>query len=342
MTNGEIGEICKSLALLLHAGIRLGDGLFLMAEEADGEQKELFVTMGQHADLGMSLSQAMEGVGQFPAYVTGMVKVGENSGRLEEALEALAGYYEEQERMNRQIRTALLYPAILMGMMVAVIGVLLVKVLPVFDEVYQTLGGKLTGMAGSLLHMGQILSRIMPFLWILIGLLAAVTVLFAVNGTFRGSILTWWQKHYGDQGVSRKINDAHFAQALAMGLKSGLPLEDAVSQAGELLKEVPEAAARCSACVEGLTSGESLSDVLKNSGILPPSACRMLELGIRGGSGDAVMEELAAKLSEDADAALEQKVALVEPVMVIGASVLVGVILLSVMLPLMHIMSAIG
>ena len=88
--------------------------------------------------------------------------------------------------------------------------------------------------------------------------------------------------------------------------------------------------------------GESLSHVLKESRILPASACRMLDLGIRSGNGDMVMEEIAERLSADASYALEQKAARVEPMMVLTASALVGCILLSVMLPLMHIMTMIG
>ena len=342
LTNGEISEFCRRLALLIHAGIRLGDGLFLMAEEESGDKKAVLETMGRNADLGMVLSQSMKETGKFPVYVTGMVNVGETSGRLEEALLALAGYYEEQERMNRQIKSVLTYPSILMVMMVAVIGVLLVKVLPVFDDVYASLGGQLTGVAGGLLKFGQMIGAAMPLICLVLAAAAAACLMFSRNLTFRKTVLDHWQAKYGDQGVSRMINDAHFAQALAMGLKSGLPIEEAVQLAGEVMRDVPGAAARCSVCVEGLMHGESLSDVLKRSEILPPSSCRLLELGIRGGNGDAVMDEIAAKLSEEAGYALQQKVARIEPAMVMTASVLVGFILLSVMLPLMHIMTAIG
>ena len=340
--HGEISELCRSLSLLLHAGIGLGDGLFLMAEEADGERKALLEEMGRKSDLGVVLSQAMDESERFPVYVTGMVKVGESTGRLEEALLALAGYYDGQEKMNRQIKSALTYPSILMLMMITVIGVLLVKVLPVFDEVYASLGGSLTGVAGGLLMLGQMLEAAMPLICMLLAVIAVGLLMFAKNSDFRKKVLDWWRKKYGDKGISRMINDAHFAQALAMGLKSGLPIEEAVQLAGDLLKEVPGAAARCSECANGLMCGENIADVLKKTNVLPASACRMLELGIRGGSGDTVMDEIANRLSEEAGYAIEQKVAQVEPAMVMTASVLVGFILLSVMLPLMNIMTAIG
>ena len=77
-------------------------------------------------------------------------------------------------------------------------------------------------------------------------------------------------------------------------------------------------------------------------GLLPAGACRLLEIGQRGGTADAAMEKIARDLSEDGEAALEDLVNRVEPALVLVCSILVGLILLSVMLPLMHIMSAIG
>ena len=338
----DIARLCRSLSLLLHAGIGLGDGLFLQAEEEEEDLRQVLEKMGQAVDQGVMLSDAMEENDRFPGYVSGMVKVGEHTGRLEEALLALADYYDEQDRMNRQVRYALTYPSVLLLMMLVVIGVLLIRVLPVFDDVYASLGGHLTGLAGGLLRMGQILEAALPLFGVLLAAAAVLLLVFAANESFRGRVLSFWRKKWGDRGISKKINDAHFAQALAMGLKSGLMLEEAVELAGSLLKDIPEAAERCRLCAEGLAQGESLTQVLRRTQVMPVSCCRMLELGMRGGSGDEVMEEIAARLSEEASQALEQKVAQVEPAMVMSASLLVGMILLAVMLPLLNIMSAIG
>ena len=109
-----------------------------------------------------------------------------------------------------------------------------------------------------------------------------------------------------------------------------------------LLRDAPAAAQRCEACAEQLQRGGDLADALRESGMLPPAACRLLTLGLRGGSGDIAMEEISRRLSDEADEALERKVAQVEPTLVLVTSLLVGAILLSVMLPLMNIMSAIG
>ena len=155
-------------------------------------------------------------------------------------------------------------------------------------------------------------------------------------------MLGLWRRRWGDRGISRKLMDARFAQALAMGLSSGLPLEDALDLAGGLLEEVPEAARRCRDCRRRLEEGAELAAAMRESGVLPASACRLLALGARSGAGDTVMEEISVRLSREAAQALEERTAQVEPAMVLVCSVLVGAVLLSVMLPLMDIMAAIG
>nr|WP_325300561.1 type II secretion system F family protein [uncultured Oscillibacter sp.] len=338
ITNGEISSLCLELSLLLHAGVGTGDALSLLAEK--GEWGELLSGLAERVDNGTALSAALRESGVFPAYVCGLVETGERTGKTEEALAALSRYYEERIRMSRRIRSALLYPAVMMALMLVVIGVLLVKVLPIFDDVYASLGGRLTGVAGGLLVLSRCLEGAMPVLWALLAALAVLAALTALWEPFRGKLVSLWQARWGDTGVARNMNDAHIAQAMAMEMASGLPLEEAVTLAAGLVEE--GAKARCLACRERLEQGESLGAALNASGLLPPDQCRLLELGQRGGSGDIVMEKIARDLAEESDGALDDLVGRVEPALVVLCSLLVGLILLSVMLPLMNIMSAIG
>jgi len=227
-----------------------------------------------------------------------------------------------------------------MGILVSVvIGVALT--LPISSAAICAALG-LTGLAGGLLALGNGLNAIMPFLGILLGLILLSVALFSLVPAFRNRVLGFWQVHFGDKGISRKMNDARFAQALTMAFSSGLPLEEGVSLAGELLKDCPGAVKRSEDCRARLDAGEDLATALGESSMLPPYACRMLTLGMRAGTGDTTMEELSRRLSEEAREALEARVAMVEPALVLITSLLVGAILLSVMLPLMHIMKSIG
>ena len=322
----EIAQICQELAILLHAGVMLGDGLALLAQEEGGKTGELLSELGRSVDQGDTLASALRESKAFPNYVVGLVEVGERSGRTEQSLESLSRYYEQQDQMERQIKSALTYPAILLLLMLVVIVVLLTKVLPVFDEVYASLG----------------LDAAMPALCALMAVVVVLVLMFSLSNSFRDKVLTAWRQRYGDKGISRKINDARFAQALAMGLGSGLPLEEAVDLCGTLLQDVPAASRRCRECASRLAEGGELAETMKTMEMLPASSCRLLTLGVQSGNGDAVMEDIARRLSDEADQALESKVAQVEPTLVLGTSMLVGIILLSVMLPLMNIMTAIG
>lgn len=342
ISHGEISSLCMELSLLLHAGVGAGDALALLLEDSDAAYKELLSGMAKEVDEGATLSAALKNSGAFPVYVSGLVEVGEQSGRLEEALLALSRYYEYRTRLDRRIRSALLYPAVMLLLMLLVIGVLLVKVLPMFEDVYRALGGRLTGVAGGLLTLGRMLDKVMPVLWVILAVLVVFLALFAGVSAFRMKILAWWRGIWGDKGISRQMNTARLAQALSMGMASGLSLEESVALAEGLVEDIAGAAGRCRDCRTRLEQGETQGNALKNSGLLPSSSCHLLELGMRSGAGERSMEKIAGDMAENSEAALEEAVNRVEPALVLVCSTLVGVILLSVMLPLMHIISAIG
>lgn len=339
ISNEELSAICLELSLLMRAGVGVSDALCLLAEE-NAEYREMLSGMMEQTDMGATLSTVMRDTGRFPAYLCGLVEVGERTGRTEEALSALANYYEERVRTGRRVRSALLYPAVMLALMLVVIGVLLVKVLPIFDDVYASLGGRLTGAAGGLLVLGRWLDQAMPVVWVILVIAAVCVALFSLVESLRTKAVSFWGKHFGDKGVARKLSAARVSQAMAMGIASGLPPEEAVALAARL--EEHAAKARCLDCQARLEQGESLGAAMKASGMLPANQCRLLELGQKSGAGDVSMSRIAQKLTEDGEASLDALVSRVEPALVLVSSILVGLILLSVMLPLMHIMAAIG
>ena len=343
LTNSETAFFCEQLEWLVHSGIGLGEGLRLMAEDETEEQrKAVYMQAADAVDEGASLSDTLKAAGCFPVYACGSIGTGEATGRLEEALRALKRYYEDKERMSVRLRSALLQPSLLALLMLVVLGVLLTQVLPVFQSVYASLGGTMSGVAGALLRAGLWIKDALWLVYGVFGLIVVLVLLFAVCAPFREKVTGWWKRHAGDSGVMRKVNDAAIAQVMAMGLGSGMVLEDTMDLAADVTADVPRAKERCLRCKEELISGEPLMDALKNSEVLPVSACRLLSVGMQGGNGDTVMTEIAEKLSEEADVAMTNRIEKTEPALVLSVSVLVGLILLVVMLPLINIMGTIG
>ena len=342
LSHDELAVLCHELYMLIDAGEEPGPALKILAEESDPEYKDMLMDMAKKIVFGANLSAAMKETERFPGYVCELVKMGEKSGHTKEALESLSEYYEGRARMDRRVRSALLYPAVMLLLMLVVIAVLLVRVLPIFDDVYASLGGQLTGVAGGLLALGRGLDKAMPVLWVLLAGVVVFLAVFSAVPSFREKLTASWQRIHGDKGLSRKMNDACLAQALAMGIAGDLETREAVKLAAGLVENIPQAKERCEGCYARLLQGEKESTAMQESGLLPASACRMLQIGQRSGMRKEAMAKIAANLEEESESALEETVSRVEPALVLVCSILVGLILLSVMLPLMHIMSAIG
>lgn len=343
LKNEEISGLCDALFSLIHAGIGVGDAFALLQQdEPQPTLRELFADMARHADEGMPLAQIFREIGCVPDYVCGLLEAGGRVGKTEQTLEALAHHYAGRSRMEQRLRAALLYPSVLLVVMLAVIVVLLVWVLPVFNDVYAQLGSRLTGVAGGLLLLGKMLRGAMPALGAVLAVLVVVLVLFCNSSALRERAGALWHRVWGHRGVAGKIGIARIAQALALGLSSGLTDQESAALTLALTPEDSPLRKKCEACIDCLDGGDSLAAALRNTGLLSASHCRLLEAGMRSGRGEAVMEQIARQLLEESEDALETLVGRIEPALVIVTSVLVGVILLTVMLPLMHILSGIG
>jgi len=133
------------------------------------------------------------------------------------------------------------------------------------------------------------------------------------------------------------MRQARFAQALSMTLSSGMNTEDALNTAALLLNDT-----LLQNCLDLMEQGVSFAESLQKSGLLPPAECRLLSLGMASGNTENVITEIARRMTQAAENALDERIAFIEPVMVVSSSLLVGLILLTVMLPLTRIMSTIG
>lgn len=343
MSHESVSAFCLEMALLVHAGISAEDGLYLLAEDAaDAKEEKMLTEMAQVLGEAEPLSQAVRRAGVFPAYVGDMIETGEQAGRLEESLRSLSAYYDRQMQLNNEIRSVLLYPVVLMLLMLVIILVLLIKVLPVFNQVYEQLGGTMTGAAAVLLNLGDRLGTVMPVICVVLGVILALGLFIGLCPVTRGFVVSLYQQLFGSRGIGRKMSQARFCSAMAMGMKSGLNTEDAFRNAVRFQNKNKKIKRQQDACLNMLDQGESLAEAFRQNHMLSRKYCRILDLGTKSGTADTAMEEIARRMEESLDQQLQQKVGRIEPTIVILTSILVGVILMAVMLPLIHIMSSIG
>lgn len=343
LSNEYVSSFCLEMSLLIHSGISIEDGLYLLLEdETEKMNKEMLNALLNVLEEGKTFSEALREIGYFPKYVADMVETGEKAGRLEQSFQALSSYYETRMQLKNQLRSALLYPSILMVLMLVIIIVLLVKVLPIFNQVYEQLGGTMNGAARVLLSLGEKIGDMLPVICaIFSGVVIVVAVLLICRFT-RDAIFGVYKKIMGEHGLSRRAGEAHFASAMAMGMRSGLNTEDAFRSAMLFAGHSPKTKKRYEKCLEMLEMGEPMAECFKKNEILPVTFCRILDLGAKSGTSDTAMEEISRRLNDMVQLEVQRKVGKIEPTIVILTSVLVGLILIAVMLPLINIMSSIG
>lgn len=337
----EISQLCLELSLFLHAGADIGGGISLLANEIDTPWlKDKLCAMAKGIDNGKTLSAVFEESALFPRDAVSMLAVGERTGRTEEALKSLAKYYESRQIQDNKIKSAIVYPSVLLLVMTAVIVTLLTKVLPIFSEVYASHGGSMTGFTGALLRFGEFLNAALPLLAIVMILAIMFLIPFSFSQRLREKIFFGGNRKF--KGITKALGMARFARALSMGLSSGLTSEEAVKNAAMLLCDIPKAKERAENCLAAISNGEKLADAISDAALMPKSECRLLAIGVAGGSGEDVAEKIAERLERHAEEETERKLNVIEPMIVTLTSVLVGLILLAVMLPLTNIMSSIG
>ena len=334
--------ICRELQLIVRSGVDAAGALALAAKDCgDAAAEKVLAEMVESLDSGLALDAALEKSGVFPGYVCALARVGRRSGKSEEAFAALADYYFRQAQLEKGLKNALLYPAMLILVMLAVIVVLFTRVLPMFEDVYERLGASMTGLASWMLALGRAMEALLPLFAAILAIFVLFLACFVLSDSFRGGCLRLWNRRRGDRGIARLMGRSRFAGALAMCLGSGMNPEEALALAA-LTRAGTPAEGRCRRCAEALAAGVGLGAALMEAQLLPAGGCHLLELAEKGGCADAVTAEIAERLARDADARLEETLGRVEPAMVLICCAIVACALLSVMLPLINIMSAIG
>ena len=137
-----VSAFCEDMAMMLAAGIQVDDALSLMrGDSGDGPLYDAASAVLERVQMGEPLAEAVEQCGYFPAYAAQLVAAGEAAGRTESVLKSLAVYYETQDKLEKRLKSAVIYPAVLLFLMAGVLAVLVARVLPVFTGVYTGLAG---------------------------------------------------------------------------------------------------------------------------------------------------------------------------------------------------------
>jgi len=343
LTNSYLSMLCTELAMLLDAGLTAIDSIqILQDDEPDKEGKAVMQVLIDSLSRGEPFSVALAGSALFPRYMVHMVEIGEKTGRVVETLRALSEYYERQIRLSVTIKNSVLYPAILLVLMVVVVLILIVRVLPIFNDVFSGLGTQMSPLAISLMNFGGWLGNAAVGIAIVFSVIFILVVLMFVLPGMRRGVGKAFSDRWGSRGVFGKLASSRYVFAMTLAMASGLDTAEAVEVAAAVSGGSKAVDDKHKRCTEYLDAGRPLHEALSGAGILSLQDGKMLAIGSRSGKADAAMAEIARRSDLDVRDNIDRIVGRIEPTLVIISSIIVGVILLSVMLPLMSIMTSIG
>lgn len=341
LSNNELSIFCSQMAMILHSGISSTEGLSLMEEDSPEQGKELLHTLISNMEETGIFHQSVRDTQVFPDYMCNMLQIGEESGRLDEVMSALAKHYEQQETISRSIKNAITYPFIMITMMLAVILVLIVKVMPVFNQVYEQLGTGLTGVSKNILQMGLLINRYAFVLVLFAVILAGCFLYFAFTKKGRTQIFQICAKLPFTQKFSERIAVSRFASGMYLALESGLDTDESLEMAARLAQH-PVLEEKISKTRKLLEEGQGFSEAISEAEVFDSLSTRMISIGFKTGAVDEAMKQISLQYAEDINDRIFQLISKLEPTLVAILSIIVGLILLSVMLPLMGIMSGMG
>jgi type IV pilus assembly protein PilC len=335
----ELSAFSAQMALTVKTGIPLSEAVIILGEDAEtAAAKKLFKSILEGLEAGEPLAASLRRVGVFPNYMTQMVEIGEASGRLDQVLDSLSKYYAREDNIAKSIRSAVTYPAIMLAILVAIILILIIKVLPIFNEVFTSLGGDLSPFAKGAMNVGNAISTYSVGIIIVIAVIAVILIVMRATQSGRAA-----QKRMA-QGIFKKLSlemaTGKFASGIALMLASGLDVDRAIGLTLPLMDN-GVMRERVSKLKELVEQGKSFPESAVETHVFTGMEARLLLLGFKSGNIDSVMDKIAQDYEDKTDERLDTLISIIEPTMVAVLCVIVGLILLSAMLPLLAVMSSI-
>lgn len=343
LSEEQISVFCRSLAMMLRSGVTMQEAVELFVQDGDDASPLLHSTAQQMEKAlgeGQSFAQTARDTGAFPEYALGVFSMAELSGRLDEVLDRLADYYDRQHALNERLRSTLTYPVALLLMMCCVLSVLVFSVLPMFVRVYNSLTGSLAASSYAYVLAASLIGRVSLVLAVAVSAVLLVLTVMLHTQKGREKLNGPMERSRFTRKAARQLAVSQMADTVSTMLASGAEEDSALEQCIRQTSHTGLCTA-LQACRSDMQQGTGMAQAFLRHKVLPPLYARMLQGGSESGSLPAAMESVALRMGQEAENALCRLIDDIEPVLIGFLTASVGFTLLSVMLPLLGILSAV-
>jgi len=343
--DGKIGlrsivVFSRQLATMVGAGLTLIRALSILEEQTESKPLALVInTMRGDIERGLSFSQAISKHPKvFPPVYIAMVRSGEAGGMLDMVLLQLATMLERQLDLRRKVKSAMSYPIAVGGIIIAVVSAMLLFIVPMFESMYEDLGGTLPLPTRMLIGVSGFLTRAWWLFVIIIG--AAVFALKRWRATPRGRLAVDGVKlrlPIAGQ-IVRKAAIARFCHTLAALARAGVTIMEALDIVADTAGNAVVAAA-VSDARERVRVGESVSVALLNHEVFPPMVVQMMSVGEETGALDEMLDKIGEFYDAEVSATVDSLTSLIEPLLMVVMGVTVGGMVVALYLPMFRIIN---
>ena len=328
----------RQLATMIDAGIAIVQALQALAEQTPNKaMRDVLNDVCSRVQSGESYSEALQKHPKvFNRLYVSMISAGEKGGMIAEIMARLATYLENTERLRKKVKTALMYPTAVTVVAVGITTFLLVKVIPVFKDVYSGFGAKLPAPTQVLMDISDLVRHWFVLLLILAG--AGIWAWLSFIKTKSGREF-WDAKRiklpiFGS--IAHKICLARFTRTLASLIRSGVPILEVLQIVSQTVGNVIMEKAIKTAMGD-IERGEGISVALGKNPIFPSMIIRMLSAGEQTGKIDEMLERVSNFLDGEIEATLSGLMSLLEPIMICVLGVLIGGMVICMFLPIFNL-----
>lgn len=341
----DITVFSRQFATMINSGLAMLRALHILENQTKNQKLKAIISETKNdVEGGSSLSDAMEKHPKvFTRLYVSMVRAGEAGGILDDTLNRVATQLEAEDSLKRTIRSAMVYPLLIAAFALLVLTAMILFIIPVFSKMYADLGSQLPLLTRIMVGISDIMRSIWGVFIIAIGI-GAVYGLVRLKRTPQG--MAAWDKTklkvpMGIGDIVRKVIMARFSRTLSTLVSSGVPILQAIDITGETAGNVvvTEAMANVKASVK---EGRPMSEPLTKVDVFPAMVTQMIAVGEETGAVDTMLNKIADFYEDEVNAAVKSLTSILEPIMMIGVGGLVGVIVISLYLPIFNLMQILG
>jgi type IV pilus assembly protein PilC len=337
----EVADFCRQLAAMLSSGITLIRAMAIMSQrDLKPHVKKIYSGIIEDLQRGSTLSEAMAQLGKaFPALLVNMIRAGEQTGRMDVTALKMAETYDKEHRLNQKIRSATVYPVILVVLIVGVVLIVFTFVIPQFVGMFENMALPLPT---------RIVMAVSDFLisnglYLLVGVVIAVAVLlYAFRQPGPGTALDKAKIGIPKMGkLLSTIYTARFARTLASLYVSGIPMIQALTIArGTIGNRYIES--QFGNLLDALGNGQTLSQAIATIDGFEPKLRSTVLVGEESGRLEQMLESIADQYDYDSEMASQRMVSMIEPILIVVMAGIVGGVIISVMLPIYQLYGNVG